>query len=60
MSDGPVKRRPADRNRIDTNEEGEVQYWTDKFGVTRDKLIDTVGKVGNSSKAVAHELSKVD
>jgi hypothetical protein len=53
-----LTKRPADRSQIDTGKDQELEYWCRKFGVTREKLVGAVGKVGNSSKAVAKELSK--
>lgn len=35
MSDDKSKRGPADRNQISLNEDYEVRYWSEAFGVTR-------------------------
>jgi len=32
MSDDPKKRGSQDRSRINTHEEYEVRYWSNKFG----------------------------
>ena len=37
-------------------EDYEVQYWTGKFGVTRDRLQQAVDTVGNSADAVERHL----
>lgn len=56
MADDKTKRGPADSSKINMSEDYEVRYWTDKFGVTKDKLAAAVKKVGNSAKAVEAEL----
>jgi len=45
-----------DRTRINTSEDYELRYWSEKFGVSRDQLKAAVDKVGNSVSAVAKEL----
>jgi len=45
-----------DRTRINTNEDYELRYWSDKFGVSQDRLKAAVQKVGNSVAAVEKEL----
>jgi Protein of unknown function (DUF3606) len=39
MADDPTKRGRPDRDRIDIDEEYEVRYWTEKFGVSRVKNV---------------------
>jgi hypothetical protein len=56
MADDLSKRGPADRSRINLSEPYEVQYWADKFGVSKERLSEVVRKVGPSSDAVAKEL----
>ena len=56
MSDDKSKKGPQDRNRINLSEDYEVRYWSEKFGVTPDRLRAAVEKVGNSAKAVEEEL----
>lgn len=46
MSDDPNKRGPADRNRIDPHADHEVQYWSEKFGVSKEYLKEVVKRVG--------------
>jgi len=56
MADDLSKRGPQDRSRINTSEDHEVRYWSQKFGVTPEQLKAAVRKVGNSAKAVEKEL----
>jgi len=56
MSDDLAKKGSQDRSRINTNEDHEVRYWSQKFGVTPDSLKAAVKKVGNSAEAVEKEL----
>jgi hypothetical protein len=36
----------------------EVQYWADKFDVSKERLSEAVRKVGHSADAVAQELKR--
>jgi small membrane protein len=56
MSDDKSKRGPQDRSRISLREDYEVRYWSEKFGVSSDRLKAVVKKVGNSADAVEKEL----
>jgi hypothetical protein len=56
MTDDPSKRGPQDRTRINTNEDHEIRYWTERFGVSAERLETAVKKVGNSAAAVEKEL----
>ncbi|MBV1687815.1 DUF3606 domain-containing protein [Novosphingobium sp. G106] len=56
MSDNKTLRAPQDASRISLSEDYEVDYWTGKFGVSRDKLADAVKAVGNGAKAVERYL----
>lgn len=38
MADDKSVRAPQDSSRIAMNEDYEVEYWTERFGVSRDKL----------------------
>jgi hypothetical protein len=58
MADDLSKKGPADRSRINLLEPYEVQYWADKFGVSKERLSEAVHKVGHSSEAVGRELIK--
>ena len=46
------------RERIDINEKDEVDYWTEKFGITKVKLKAAVNAVGDTSRAVEAYLKK--
>jgi len=56
MADDFSKTGPADRSRINLTEPYEVQYWADKFGVSKERLSEAVRKVGHSADAVSREL----
>lgn len=56
MSDDTTKRGPADRTRINVNEDYELQYWSEKFGVSRERLRAAVEKVGVMAEDVDREL----
>jgi len=60
MSDDTSIRRPQDASRISLEEDYEVRYWTDKWGITRDELADAVQRVGHSAAAVARHLGRSD
>lgn len=56
MADDKTLRGPQDSSRIAMGEDYEVEYWTDKFGVSRDALQKAVDAVGNSADAVERHL----
>ena len=56
MSDDLNKRGAQDRSRINVNEDHEVRYWTEKFGVSADALRNAVTTVGPSADAVEQHL----
>ncbi|MGK2908712.1 MAG: DUF3606 domain-containing protein [Sphingobium sp.] len=58
MADDKTLRSPQDSSRIALGEDYEVEYWTKKFGVSRDKLADAVKAVGNSAEAVGDYLKR--
>ena len=58
MSDDPNKRGPADRTRIDPEADHEVKYWSEKFGVSHNRLRETVKRVGPIADDVERELKK--
>jgi Protein of unknown function (DUF3606) len=41
---------------INIGDPDEVQYWSDKLGVSKERLTETVRKVGDSVVAVQREL----
>jgi hypothetical protein len=56
MADDRSNKGPQDRSRISLTEPYEVQYWADKFGVSKERLSEAVRKVGHSADAVGKEL----
>jgi hypothetical protein len=58
MSDDKQKPGSPDRDRINVNEDYEVQYWTKTLGVTVDQLKAAVKAVGPTSAAVRKHLGK--
>ena len=52
MADDKSKRGPADASRINVHEDYEVEYWTQKFGVSKIKLVQAVSAVGVMAKDV--------
>ena len=58
MADDKTARRPQDSSRIALGEDYEVQYWTNRFGVSKERLQQAVEAVGNSVDAVAAYLNK--
>jgi len=58
MSDDKTLRAPQDASRVAMGEDYEVQYWTEKFGVSRERLQQAVDAVGNGAEAVKEYLSR--
>lgn len=56
MADDKTLRGPQDASRIALSEDYEVDYWTGKFGVSKEQLADVVAVVGNSADAVEKHL----
>jgi len=56
MADDLSKKGTTDRSRINLSEPYEVQYWADKFNVSKERLSEAVRKVGHSAEAVSREL----
>jgi hypothetical protein len=59
MPDDPTNKGPQDRTRISLLEPHEVQYWADKFNVSKGRLSEAVRNVGHSADAVEKELKKL-
>jgi hypothetical protein len=57
--DDKSKTRPQDAERVNLNEDYEVRYWMEKFGVTRADLERAIQKVGVMAKDVERELKAV-
>jgi len=58
MSDDLSKRGRQDRERINVNEEHELRRWSDRYGVSPDKLRETVQRVGPMAKDVEQALGR--
>lgn len=56
MADNPGIRGAQDRSRINVNQEHEVRYWSEKFGITADELKQAVQQVGPMADAVEQQL----
>jgi hypothetical protein len=56
MSDDTTNRGNADRKRIDVSQRHELRYWTERFGVSEEKLIETVRRVGPMAEDVKRSL----
>jgi hypothetical protein len=58
MADDKNLRAPQDSARIAMGEDYEVDYWTGKFGVSKERLQQAVDAVGNSADAVERHLKQ--
>lgn len=56
MSDDKTKPGGQDRTRISLEEDYEVRDWSERFGVSEDRLRAAVDKVGNQADDVEREL----
>ena len=55
--------RPQDpnaqaRTHVNLKDAADVQYWTERFGVSEEALRDAVDRVGSTAEAVARQLEK--
>jgi hypothetical protein len=57
MVDDRNNRGEPDRSRIALSEEHELRYWTERFGVSEQRLREAVEAAGNSAAAVEDWLS---
>ena len=58
MSDDKKNTGSPDRDRINFNEDYELQYWTKALGVSADELRAAVEAVGPTAAAVREHLRK--
>jgi hypothetical protein len=58
MPDDPSKVGAQDRSRINIHQNYELDYWSQHFGVPKERLKAAVEKVGPSVKAVEEELRR--
>jgi hypothetical protein len=57
MADDPKMTRPQDAQRVNVNQEHELRYWSQKFGVSNDRLKEVVARVGPMAKDVERAIS---
>lgn len=60
MSDDLTNRGAQDRARISLSEPHEVRYWTEKLGISEEKLKQLVDEVGHSAEAVRNRLKETN
>ena len=58
MSDDKLNRGPADRARINVNEDYEVVYWTKELAISADRLRDLVAKHGVMAADIRKALGR--
>lgn len=56
MADNPSARGQQDRSRINVNQEHEVRYWSEKFGISAEELKQAVQQVGPMADAVEQRV----
>ncbi len=56
MSDDLTIRQPQDPTKININQNHELNYWSKKFGKSKQAIKDAVGKVGPMVSDVKKEL----
>ena len=59
MSDDLLDKGQRDRSHIAMGQPHEVQYWADKFNVSKERLSEAVKNVGHSAAEVERELKKL-
>ena len=57
MTDNTADRGPQDRSRISLEQDHEVRYWSQRFGIDEDALRIAVEDVGPSVEAVEQYLA---
>lgn len=58
MPDDITRRQPEDPQRININQDWELEYWSKRLGCTKAELIAAVNKVGPMVEDVKKELGK--
>lgn len=58
MSDDKTNRGPRDADRVNINEDYEVRYWTQKWGITEAQLKEAVRRAGVMARDVAKALGR--
>jgi Protein of unknown function (DUF3606) len=57
MADNPAKTAPQDAQRVNVDQEHELRYWSQKFGVSPEQLKKVVGRVGPMADDVERVIS---
>jgi hypothetical protein len=57
MTDNTADRGPQDRARISLEQDHEVRYWSQRFGIDEQQLRTAVGDVGHSVQDVEQYLA---
>jgi len=57
MANDKTSRFPQDRSRVAMGEDYEVDDWTGRFGVSRERFQQPVEAVGNSAEAIERHLN---
>jgi hypothetical protein len=58
MSDDLKNRGPADAKRVNIHETWELEYWSKKFGVTKEEFKAAVARAGVMADEVRRALGK--
>ena len=58
MPDSPANRGSQDRQRIDVSQEHECRYWSERFGISPERLRQAVKEAGPMVEAVRQYLGK--
>ena len=56
MADDLKQRGGQDRKRIDVGQEHELRHWSEKFGVSKERLKEAVEAVGTQADTVQEHL----
>jgi hypothetical protein len=57
MTDLPRDANAPERTHIDVNDEGDVEYWAHRLGVTRQQVVDAVRRVGDCAPDVERAVA---
>jgi hypothetical protein len=53
---GLTKKTTPDRSKIDTHDAKQLKYWVKSLGVSKEDILEAIGKVGNAAASVRKEL----
>lgn len=53
----PSRSGPQDSNHVTLGQNYDVEYWSNRFGVSRDELEEAIDSVGDSVDAIAAYLN---